>query len=158
DIEEEFAQAPNVERGPVLPVKPNIRRRQGVSLADGSYADTRSEGCGLPPVISLTRRVTDPGLFVIPCSMAWRPYENLIDGHLDNRSDGRNTGWVRFYQRGMYPLKVELQLEGDFHEDIRGSVLRLKNPRPSDKNETLGARITYMDGFLPTQHGTAGDI
>lgn len=158
ETEEEFAQAPYVERGPVLPVAPDITRRQGVSLADGSPRDSRSEGCGLPLHISLTRRVTDPGLFVIPCSMAWRPYENLIDGELDNRTPGRITGWVRFFRRGMDPLKVELDLLGDFHEDIRGSVLKLKNPQPGDQNGRLERDGTYMEGFDSIQRGNSGDI
>ena len=63
--EEEFAHALTVERGLVLLAAPDIVGRQGVSLSDGSHADARSEGCGLPSFLSLTRRVTDPGLFVI---------------------------------------------------------------------------------------------
>src|SRR5947207_2775693 len=58
----------------------------------------------------------------------------------------------------MDPLKVELDLEGDFHEDIRGSVLRLKNPRPADKNASLVMDGTYMEGFCPEQRGSVGDI
>jgi hypothetical protein len=65
EAEEEFAQALSVEPWPVLLVAPDIVGRRGVSLADGSHADARSEGCGLPSFLSLTRRVTDPGLFVI---------------------------------------------------------------------------------------------
>jgi hypothetical protein len=87
--------------------------------------------------------------------MAWRPYENLIDGELDNRTPGKVTGWIRFFRNEQAPLRVTLDLEGDFHEDIRGTVIRLSNPHPSDRNSDGG---TYMDGFNPIQNGTAGDV
>jgi hypothetical protein len=87
--------------------------------------------------------------------MAWRPYENLIDGELDNRTPGKVTGWIRFFRNEQPPLRVTFDLEGDFHEDIRGTVIRLSNPHPSDRNLDGG---TYMDGFNPKQNGTAGDI
>ena len=87
--------------------------------------------------------------------MAWRPYENLIDGELDNRTPGKVTGWIRFFRNEQPPLRVTFDLEGDFHEDIRGTVIRLSNPNPSDRNSDGG---TYMDGFNPIQNGTAGDI
>jgi len=90
--------------------------------------------------------------------MAWRPYENLIDGELDNRTPGRVTGWLRFYRRNAAPLWVVLNLKGDFHDDIRGTLIRLANPRPSDRAEALGQGGTYMKGFSPLQTGQAGDI
>lgn len=110
--------------------------------------------------ISLTRRVqVEPG---VPTrrnrSMAWRPYENLIDGELDNRIPGKVTGWMRFYRRGKRPLKVVFDLKGDFHEDIRGKVIRLKNPEPSDRNGDLDREGTYMEGFSRVQRGQVGDI
>ena len=37
----------------------------------------------------------EPG-FMIHKNMAWRPYENLIDGELNNRTPGKVTGWMRF--------------------------------------------------------------
>jgi hypothetical protein len=87
--------------------------------------------------------------------MAWRPYENLIDGELDNRTPGKVTGWIRFFRNEQPPLRVTFDLEGDFHEDIRGTVIRLSNPDPSDRYPDEG---TYMEGFTPVQTGTAGDI
>jgi hypothetical protein len=87
--------------------------------------------------------------------MAWRPNENLIDGKLDNRTPGKVTGWMRFFRNEQAPLAVMFFLDGDFHEDIRGTVIRLSNPNPSDRNSDGG---TYMDGFNPMQTGTAGDI
>lgn len=90
--------------------------------------------------------------------MAFRPYENLIDGELNNRTSGKVTGWMRFFRRGESPLQVTLDLEGDCHEDIRGKVIRLRNRRPSDRNELLDREGTYMWRFSPVQRGVVGDI
>lgn len=90
--------------------------------------------------------------------MAWRPYENLIDGELDNRTPGKITGWMRFHRKDANPLQVTFNLEGDFHDDIRGQVVRFSNPRPSDRAEALGREGTYMKGFAAVQEGEAGDM
>ena len=90
--------------------------------------------------------------------MAWRPYENLIDGELDNRTPGKVTGWMRFFRKGKHPLKVTFDLEGDFHDDIRGTLIRLSNPNPSDRNDELGRSGSYVDGIARLQRGTVGDI
>jgi hypothetical protein len=91
--------------------------------------------------------------------MAWRPYDNLIDGELDNRVSGKVTGWIRFFRKGQRPLKVRLDLAGDFHEDIRGKVIRLMNSSPSDRDFTGDdAGTTYMDGFSAVQRGEVGDM
>jgi hypothetical protein len=66
-------------------------------------------------------------------TMAWRPYANLIDGELDNRIPGKVTGWMRFFRSGKRPLKVIFDLSGDFHEDIRGKMIRLSNPDPAEQ-------------------------
>jgi len=87
--------------------------------------------------------------------MACRPYENLIDGELENRTAGKVTGWMRFFRNGKPPLRVTFDLAGEFHEDIRGTKIRLRNPNPSDRNQNGG---TYMEGFAEVQRGTAGDI
>src|SRR5207237_5765507 len=98
-------------------------------------------------------------LSLIPSNrMAWRPYANLIDGELDNRTPGEVTGWIGFFRRDKEPFRVTLDLAGDFHEDIRGKVIRLKNPKPSDENTQLDRKGTYMEGFSAVQSGTAGDI
>ena len=100
-----------------------------------------------------------PGITINPDSrMAWRPYENLIDGELDNRMPGRVTGWMRFFRGSKRPLRVTFDLAGDFHEDIRGKVIRLKNSTPLDRNQQLDRGGTYMRGFSPVQRGTVGDI
>ena len=90
--------------------------------------------------------------------MAWRPYENLIDGELDNRVPGKVTGWMHFFRHRKSPLRVSFDLEGDFHEDIRGGVIRLSNADPSDRNAKRDERGSYVDGLAPVQAGTAGDI
>jgi len=90
--------------------------------------------------------------------MAWRPYENLISGELDNRTSGRVTGWMRFFRQDKRPLKVTFDLEGDFHEDIRGKVIRLSNPEPSDRNTQFGRKGSYVEGLRSVQRGAVGDI
>ena len=59
--------------------------------------------------------------------MAWRPYQNLIEGELDNTVPGKVTGWIHFL--GM-DEPVKLELEGDFHRDIRGAKIRFHNSNP----------------------------
>ena len=90
--------------------------------------------------------------------MAWRPNENLLDGELSNRVPGKVTGWMRFFRRRMQPLQVVFDLEGDFHEDIRGSDIVLKNDHPSDEDDSVEKDGTYMEGFDPQQRGTVGDM
>ena len=81
-----------------------------------------------------------------------------MDGELDNRTAGSVEGWLRFHRKGNPPLRVLLHLAGDFHEDIRGKVIRLQNPHPADRNQQLHRSGSYMDGFLPVQEGQVGDI
>ena len=90
--------------------------------------------------------------------MAWRPHSDLIDGELSNRVPGKVTGWMRFFRRGKQPLRVVFALAGDFHEDIRGSDIVLKNDAPADRNISLERDGTYMEGFDPMQRGTVGDM
>ena len=90
--------------------------------------------------------------------MAWRPYENLVQGELDNTILGKVTGWMVFLRRGDIPLKVSFYLEGDFHEDIRGKKIKLTNANPKYKDEGLNENVTYMDGFSEIQTGGVGDI
>ena len=90
--------------------------------------------------------------------MAWRPYENLVQGELDNTILGKVTGWMVFLRRGDIPLKVSFYLEGDFHEDIRGKKIKLTNANPKYRDEGLDENVTYMDGFSEIQTGGVGDI
>src|SRR5215813_2143913 len=78
-------------------------------------------------------------------------------GELDNRTPGKVTGWTRFFRNGKRPLKVVFDFVGDFHEDIRGKVIKLSNPNPSDKYQNDDEGKTFMDGFCPVQRGTVGD-
>jgi len=84
--------------------------------------------------------------------MAWRPSKHLVLGELDNTTLGRITGWLHF--AGL-DNPVRLELEGDFHRDIRGARLCLK-PRTGGE-ETPEAR-EYMANFSLKQTGYAGDI
>lgn len=108
----------------------------------------------------LIRRANDgPEIInLITTHMAWRPYGNLIDGELDNSVPGKVTGWIRFFRQGKDPLTVTLDLAGDFHDDIRGKVIRLSNPMPSDREEDSGMKGEYFEDFAPVQRGIAGDI
>jgi len=82
--------------------------------------------------------------------MAWRPSEQLIEGELDNTVRGRVTGWMRFAGlRG----KVTFDLAGDFHRDIAGCKIRLKNPNPQPHEQS-----DYLRGFRKLQKGEVGDI
>src|SRR6266853_5330152 len=90
--------------------------------------------------------------------MAWRPHLNPLDGELSNRVPGKVTGWIRFFRRRRQPLRVVFDLEGDFHEDIRGSDIWLMNGKPTDEDDSLEGDETYMDGFDPEQRGTVGDM
>ena len=83
--------------------------------------------------------------------MAWRPHEQLIGGELNNTVPGRVTGWLVFV--GM-DKPVKLDLVGDFHRDIRGTKVRLRNPHPTQD----GDRAKYLEGFSPIQTGEVGDM
>ncbi len=65
---------------------------------------------------------------------------------------------MRFFLGKRQPLRVVFDLEGDFHEDIRGSDIVLKNDVPADRNISLEWGDTYMDRFDPVQRGTVGDM
>jgi len=80
--------------------------------------------------------------------MAWRPYENLIEGVLDNTVLGKVTGYMKFV--GMKKT-VKFDLKGDFHRDIRGTKIKFTGDG-EDRAEN------YMKGFYPTQTGDVGDI
>ena len=81
--------------------------------------------------------------------MAWRPHLYLIDGELSNRVPGKVTGWMRFFLGKRQPLRVVFDLEGDFHEDIRGSDIVLKNDEPADKNISLERMARTWKGLTP---------
>jgi len=85
--------------------------------------------------------------------MAWRPTSCLQKGELDNTSPNKVTGWMEF--AGLKE-KVNFELEGNFHRDIRGAKIRFigdayEGDFPEDAEK-------YMEGFALTQSGKAGDI
>ena len=82
--------------------------------------------------------------------MAWRPYEQMVEGELDNTIPGKVTGWLRFV--GMDEV-VKLDLIGDFHRDIRGATICLSGCALDNE-----ANHRSMEGFSPVQTGGAGDI
>ena len=85
--------------------------------------------------------------------MAWRPYENLMSGELDNTELGRVTGWMKF--KGL-KSKVKFNLKGDFHRDIRGSKIKLTGEGVN--RAVRGDGQNYMKGFSTIQNGDVGDI
>ena len=84
--------------------------------------------------------------------MAWRPNEQFVEGVLDNTVPGKVTGWMRF--AGM-KNKVVLDLEGNFHRDIRGGKIQLCGDGEAAK-EAEAAK--YMEGFATLQQGKVGDM
>lgn len=84
--------------------------------------------------------------------MAWRPYEQFIEGVLDNTVPDKVTGWMKF--AGMNE-KVVFDLEGNFHRDIRGSKVRLRGNGESANQEESAK---YMEGFSTQQTGQVGDM
>jgi hypothetical protein len=81
-----------------------------------------------------------------------------MDGELSNRVPGKVTGWMRFFRRRRQPLRVVFDFAGDFHEDIRGSDVVLKNDYPVERDNSFGKYRTYMEGFDPVQRGKVGDM
>lgn len=84
--------------------------------------------------------------------MAWRPYDQFIEGILDNTVPGKVTGWMRF--AGLKD-KVMFDLAGNFHRDIRGARVRLRGEGESANPEESAK---YMEGFSLIQKGNVGDM
>lgn len=78
--------------------------------------------------------------------MAWRLHEHVVRGEIDNRTRGRVAGrvWLAGVEK---PLVLELR--GDCHPDLAGTLLRFKNPRPIAMTTKPPAS---------RQHGATGDI
>lgn len=88
--------------------------------------------------------------------MAFRPYENLIAGELDNTVPGKVTGWLDFYRHARAPLRVTLDLAGDCHRDLRGRRFRVTNPEPRERFPD--ERRSSVDRLDPLQQGETGDM
>lgn len=84
--------------------------------------------------------------------MAWRPNDCLVEGELDNRVPGQVTGWMKFKGKRN---KVTFDLKGDFHRDIRGSLIHLTG---DSGQASLSHSGDYMKGFATKQTGSVGDI
>jgi hypothetical protein len=82
--------------------------------------------------------------------MAFRPAPNLIEGVIDNSVPGHVRGWISFCRKEKTPLHCELDLDGDFQDDIRGRILHIWNNQPSDE--------ALLDHFSPSQVGKTGSI
>ena len=83
--------------------------------------------------------------------MAWRPTRYLLEGELDNTVPNKVTGWMKF--AGMKE-KVTLDLEGDFHRDIRGAKICFVGEGQEDDPEAA----SYMESFAECQTGKVGDM
>ncbi len=81
--------------------------------------------------------------------MAWRIRENVLSGEIDNRTKGRVSGFLELADNGG---RILLDLEGNAHPDLAGSLIRFRNPR----NPTF--RHEDFEGFARDQKGHAGDI
>jgi len=85
--------------------------------------------------------------------MAWRISPYLTEGELDNTQLGKVTGWMRF--AGMNET-VTLNLEGDFHRDVRGAKIRLTGD--ASQTQPPADAQAAMEGFAVQQVGKVGDI
>jgi len=78
--------------------------------------------------------------------MAWRIADNVVSGEIDNRTKGRVTG---FLEPADQSGRIVLDLEGNAHPDLAGSLIRFRNPR---------AKASPLADFNREQTGVAGDI
>lgn len=79
--------------------------------------------------------------------MAWRLDKSVVRGEIDNSHKGRVTGRIWLCGR---EDPIDLELEGNCHEDIAGCSLKFTNPDPCIADEH-----TELNGY---QSGRAGDI
>lgn len=87
--------------------------------------------------------------------MAWRPSRYLIAGLLDNRQPGKVVGWLRF---AGVDAPILLNLDGDFHQDIRGTIVHLIGEADDAESSASNDVCGYMDGFDTVQTGAVGDM
>lgn len=78
--------------------------------------------------------------------MAWRIREHIQSGEIDNRTKGRIRGFLVLAGSGD---RILLDLAGNAHPDLAGSLIRFRNPRSIEKP---------LDDFPLQQSGKAGDI
>jgi hypothetical protein len=85
--------------------------------------------------------------------MAWRPSEYLIEGMLDNTTPGKVIGFMRFLGKRN---KIKFDLQGDFHRDIRGAVIKFHNEQYKEADPQEAKK--YCRAFVAVQTGVVGDI
>lgn len=97
-----------------------------------------------------TARILTPlGAHLLLSPMAWRIRENVLSGEIDNRTKGRVSGFLEMAGGGG---RILLDLEGNAHPDLAGSLIRFRNPRKPT------FRSGDFEGFAREQKGHAGDI
>ncbi|MCC5789940.1 MAG: hypothetical protein JJT75_09910 [Opitutales bacterium] len=79
--------------------------------------------------------------------MAWRISEQVISGEIDNRTKGRVTGFLELAEGSR---RIVLDLEGNAHPDLAGSLIRFTNPRAKPGGS--------LEEFARKQKGLAGDM
>jgi hypothetical protein len=84
--------------------------------------------------------------------MAWRPSEYVIEGELDNTVQGKVTGWIKLFGR---KNRIKFDLQGDFHRDIRGAVIKFHNEQYKDADPQEAKRYNRLESM---QTGVVGDI
>ena len=85
--------------------------------------------------------------------MAFRPTKLLIEGELDNKRQGKVTGWMKF--AGMKE-KMTFDLEGNFHRDIRGAKIHFTGDAYEDQVNIDSEG--YFESIASHQTGKVGDI
>ena len=86
--------------------------------------------------------------------MAWRPYEYLIAGELDNTTPGKVVGWMKF--AGLKD-KITFNLEGNFHRDIRGAKIKFFGDAMHNEVNEVEAK-EYVENINTHQAGKVGDM
>lgn len=80
--------------------------------------------------------------------MAFRIHESVVRGEIDNRVKGIVRGRIWVCDRRE---PVMLELTGNAHADLAGSLLTFENPHPAVAHKHLG-------DLQPVQKGTIGDL
>lgn len=80
--------------------------------------------------------------------MAFRIHESVVRGEIDNRVKGIVRGKIWVCDRRQ---PVILELKGNAHPDLAGSLLIFENPLPTSAHKAL-------DGLSPIQRGSIGDL
>lgn len=85
--------------------------------------------------------------------MAFRPTRFLIEGTLDNSVPNKVTGWMKFVG---IKEKMTLDLEGNFHRDIRGAKIHFTGDAHEDQADANSEG--YFESITLHQTGKVGDI